>query len=123
MSRPIDVIVETRYLEEQSRPEQDSYVFAYTITIVNRGDEPARLLNRHWIITDANGRVQEVRGAGVVGEHPYLKPGEQYTYSSGAMIETPVGSMKGEYEFERDDGSRFDAPIDEFLLSMPRVLH
>ena len=123
MSRPIDVIVETRYLEEQSRPEQDSYVFAYTITIVNRGDEPARLLNRHWIITDANGRVQEVRGAGVVGEHPYLKPGEQYTYSSGAMIETPVGSMRGEYEFERDDGSRFDAPIDEFLLSMPRVLH
>ena len=123
MSRPIDVIVETRYLEEQSRPEQDNYVFAYTITIVNRGDEPARLLNRHWIITDANGRVQEVRGAGVVGEHPYLKPGEQYTYSSGAMIETPVGSMQGEYEFERDDGSRFDAPIDEFLLSMPRVLH
>jgi len=123
MSRPIDVIVETRYLEEQSRPEQDSYVFAYTVTIVNRGDEPARLLNRHWIISDANGRVQEVRGAGVVGEHPYLKPGEQYTYSSGAMIETPVGSMKGEYEFERDDGSRFEAPIDEFLLSMPRVLH
>ena len=123
MSRPIDVIVETRYLEEQSRPEQDSYVFAYTITIVNRGNEPARLLNRHWIITDANGRVQEVRGAGVVGEHPYLKPGEQYSYSSGAMIETPVGSMKGEYEFECDDGSRFDAPIDEFLLSMPRVLH
>ena len=123
MSRPIDVIVETCYLEEQSRPEQDNYVFAYTITIVNRGDEPARLLNRHWIITDANGRVQEVRGAGVVGEHPYLKPGEQYTYSSGAMIETPVGSMQGEYEFERDDGSRFDAPIDEFLLSMPRVLH
>lgn len=123
MSRPIDVIVETRYIEEQSRPEQDDFVFAYTITIVNRGDAPARLLNRHWIITDANGKIQEVRGAGVVGEQPYLKPGEQFTYTSGAMIETPVGSMKGEYEFERDDGSRFEAPIDEFILSVPRVLH
>ncbi len=122
-SSPIDVIVETHYLEDQSRPEQDYYVFAYTITIVNRGDEPARLLNRHWIITDANGKIQEVRGAGVVGEHPYLKPGEQFTYTSGAMIETPVGSMKGEYEFERDDGSRFEAPIAEFILSVPRVLH
>ncbi len=123
MSRSIAVIVETRYIEEQSRPERNHYVFAYTITIVNRGDQPARLLNRHWVITDAHGRVQEVRGAGVVGEQPRLKPGEQYTYSSGAMIETPVGSMKGEYEFERDDGSRFEAPIDEFMLSMPRVLH
>ncbi len=121
--RPIDVIVETQYLEDQSRPEQDYHVFAYTITIVNRGDEPARLLNRHWIIADANGKLQEVRGAGVVGEHPYLKPGEQFTYTSGTMIETPVGSMKGEYEFERDDGSRFEVPIDEFILSVPRVLH
>jgi len=121
--RPIDVLVETRYLEDQSRPEQDYFVFAYTITLVNRGDEPARLQNRHWIITDANGKIQEVRGAGVVGEHPHLKPGEQFTYTSGAMIETPVGSMKGEYEFERGDGSRFEAPIDEFILSVPRVLH
>jgi ApaG protein len=119
----IQIDVETRYIEEQSNPEQDYYVFAYTITIINRGDQPARLLNRHWVITDSNHKVQEVRGEGVVGEQPYLKPGEQFVYTSGTMLETSVGTMRGSYGMQYDDGTEFDAPIDEFVLSTPRVLH
>ena len=119
----IQVDVETRYIEEQSNPEQNYYVFAYTITIQNKGQQAAQLLTRHWVITDSNQKVQEVRGDGVVGEQPHLKPGEQFVYTSGTMLETAVGTMKGSYQMLADDGSRFDAPIDEFVLSTPRVLH
>ena len=119
----IQVDVETRYVEEQSNPEQNYYVFAYTITIRNKGRQSAQLLTRHWIITDSNHKVQEVRGEGVVGEQPVLKPGEQFVYTSGTMLETAVGTMKGSYQMLADDGSRFDAPIEEFVLSTPRVLH
>jgi len=119
----IQVEVETLYVEEQSLPEQDHYVFAYTITIYNDGNIPARLLNRHWIITDANDKVQEVKGEGVVGDRPYLKPGEHYRYTSGTMLETPVGTMRGSYQMIADDGVEFDADIPSFTLSMPRTLH
>ncbi len=121
--RGIQIDVQTRYIEEQSNPENDYYVFAYTITIVNQGEQPAKLISRHWIITDSNHKVQEVRGEGVVGEQPYLKPGEQFVYTSGTMLETSVGTMRGSYQMRTDDGSLFDAPIDEFVLSTPRVLH
>lgn len=119
----IQIEVQTRYIEEQSNPEQDYYVFAYTITIMNKGDEPARLLNRHWIITDSNQKVQEVRGEGVVGEQPHLKPGEQFVYTSGTVLETSIGTMRGSYEMQSDDGELYDAMIDEFVLTTPRVLH
>lgn len=119
----IKVNVETRYIPEQSAPDESRYVFAYTITISNAGSVPAQLLTRHWIITDANGRIQEVRGEGVVGEHPHLRPGEAFRYTSGAMIETPVGSMHGSYQMRADDGTLFDAPIAPFSLSVPRLLH
>jgi len=119
----IQVEVETQYVEEQSLPDQDHYVFAYTITIHNSGSVPARLLTRHWIITDANNRVQEVKGEGVVGEQPHLKPGEKYRYTSGTMLETPVGTMRGSYQMRADDGVEFDAEIPTFTLSMPRTLH
>jgi len=119
----IQVEVETHYVEEQSLPDQDHYVFAYTITIHNSGSVPARLITRHWIITDANNRVQEVKGEGVVGEQPHLKPGEKYRYTSGTMLETPVGTMRGSYQMRADDGVEFDAEIPTFTLSMPRTLH
>ncbi|MDH3218670.1 MAG: Co2+/Mg2+ efflux protein ApaG [Gammaproteobacteria bacterium] len=119
----IEVDVETRYIEEQSNPEQNYYVFAYTITIQNKGSQAAKLLTRHWVITDSNQKVQEVRGDGVVGEQPLLKPGEQFVYTSGTMLETAVGTMRGSYQMLADDGSHFDAEIDEFVLSTPRVLH
>ncbi|MEN8763357.1 MAG: Co2+/Mg2+ efflux protein ApaG [Thiogranum sp.] len=119
----IQVEVETQYVKEQSLPDQDHYVFAYTITIYNSGSMPAQLLSRHWIITDANNRVQEVKGEGVVGEQPHLKPGEQYRYTSGTMLETPVGTMRGSYQMLADDGVEFDAEIPAFTLSMPRTLH
>ncbi len=122
-SYQIDIGVETTYVEDQSVPEQDHYVFAYTITIRNVGRIAARLLTRHWIITDANGRVQEVRGEGVVGEQPYLQPGEGFRYTSAAMIDTPVGSMHGSYQMVADDGRRFDAEIPAFSLSVPHTLH
>ena len=119
----IRVDVETRYIEDQSNPEQNYYVFAYTITIQNKGQQSAQLLTRHWVITDSNQKVQEVRGEGVVGEQPLLKPGEQFVYTSGTMLETSVGTMKGSYQMLADDGSQFDATVDEFVLSTPRVLH
>jgi len=115
--------VETRYIEDQSNPEQNYYVFAYTITIKNKGKQNAQLLTRHWVITDSNSKIQEVRGDGVVGEQPLLKPGEQFVYTSGTMLETAVGTMKGSYQMLADDGSHFDAEIEEFVLSTPRVLH
>src|SRR5882724_9225329 len=119
----IRVEVDTSYLEDQSDPKEQRYVFSYTITIRNEGSVPARLLTRHWIITDSNGKVQEVHGEGVVGEQPYLKPGQGFRYSSGAVLETPVGAMQGSYEMIADDGKRFDAPIAPFSLAMPGVVH
>lgn len=119
----IDVAVATRYLDDQSRPDDQRYVFAYTITIRNTGRIPAKLLTRHWVITDANGKVEEVRGEGVVGEQPWLRPGEQFRYTSGAILETAVGSMRGSYQMIADDGHHFDAPIAPFTLSVPRTLH
>jgi len=119
----ISVSVETAYLPDQSAPEDDRYVFAYTITIANTGVTPARLLTRHWIITDANGKVQEVRGDGVVGEQPHLSPGEAFRYTSGAVLETPLGTMQGSYQMQADDGREFDAPIAPFSLRVPHLVH
>lgn len=119
----IRVQVVTNYIDDQSRPESGRYVFAYTITITNNGDVPVRLISRHWVITDANGKVQEVSGDGVVGEQPHLNPGEVFRYSSGAVLETPVGAMQGRYRMEADNGVKFDAPIAPFTLAVPGVLH
>jgi ApaG protein len=119
----IKVSVDTTYLESQSDKTDDRYVFAYTVTIQNNGDVPAKLLTRHWVITDSNGKIQEVRGDGVVGEQPHLKPGEGFQYTSGTMLETPVGTMHGSYQMQADDGTEFDAEIELFTLSAPRVLH
>ncbi|ALG66789.1 Co2+/Mg2+ efflux protein ApaG [Beggiatoa leptomitoformis] len=119
----IIIDVETHYIDEQSDPEIARYVFAYTVTIRNMGKVPARLVTRHWVITDANGKVQDVRGEGVVGEQPYLRPGEGFRYTSAAMIETPVGSMEGSYQMVADSGEQFDAPINPFSLAQPRTLH
>ena len=118
----ITVDVKTSYLAEQSDPDEPRFVFTYTITIRNDGDFAARLMRRHWLITDANGKVQEVRGDGVVGEQPHLKPGQGFRYSSAAIIETPVGVMQGSYQMIADDGRAFDAPIAPFRLAMPGVL-
>ncbi len=119
----IQIEVETMYVDTQSEPEDNRYVFAYTITIRNLGALPARLLRRHWLITDANGRVQEVYGEGVVGEQPYLRPGEGFRYTSATMIETPVGSMQGRYQMISDDGQSFYAEIPPFSLALPHTLH
>ena len=119
----IDVQVRTRFVSDQSRPDDNRYVFAYTITLRNRGSVPAQLLTRHWVITDANGKVEEVRGDGVVGEQPWMRPGDDYEYTSGAVLETPVGTMGGSYQMLADDGTCFDAPIPTFTLSIPRTLH
>lgn len=119
----INVSVDTSYLESQSDSEDDRYVFAYTVTIQNHGTVPAKLMTRHWIITDANGKTQEVKGEGVVGEQPHLKPGEGFQYTSGTMLETPVGTMHGSYQMVTDEGVEFEADIDLFTLSAPRILH
>ena len=119
----IEVDVETSYIADQSAPDQNRYVFAYTVTIRNEGSAPAKLLTRHWIINDANGNVQEVHGEGVVGEQPYLRPGDSFRYTSGTVIETPVGSMEGSYQMITDDGHPFDASIPAFTLSLPNTLH
>ncbi len=117
------VEVESNYIEEQSDPDEGRYVFSYTITISNQGALAAKLLTRHWIITDANQKVQEVRGEGVVGQQPFLRPGEAFRYTSGCLLETPVGSMRGSYQMVAEDGTDFSAQIPMFTLSMPRVLH
>lgn len=119
----LDIQVETRYLEEESNPDESRYVFAYTITMTNSGDVAAKLISRHWIVTDANNKVQEIRGEGVVGVQPHLKPGESFRYTSASMIETPVGCMEGSYQMVADDGHTFDAPIPVFNLSTPNILH
>jgi ApaG protein len=119
----IQVSARTAFIPEQSDLENGRYVFAYTITITNAGNVPAQLVSRHWIITDANNQVQEVRGLGVVGEQPLLRPNESFQYTSGTAIATPVGTMRGSYQMVAEDGCQFDAPIPEFTLSVPRVLH
>ena len=119
----IRIQVVTTYIDDQSEPDSDRYVFAYTITISNEGDVAAKLISRHWVITDANGKVQEVSGDGVVGEQPHLRPGEEFRYSSGAVLETPVGAMQGLYRMEADGGVSFDAPIAPFTLAVPGLLH
>jgi len=119
----LEIQIATRFLDEESTPDDDRYVFAYTIRIRNIGRLPAQLMARHWIITDANGRIEEVHGDGVVGEQPRLEPGEAFTYTSGAVLSTAVGTMEGSYDMVGDDGAEFDAPIPPFTLSIPRTLH
>lgn len=118
-----DIAVNAHFLDDQSVPEEGRFVFAYTIQIRNQGKQPARLLGRHWLITDGNGRVREVVGEGVVGEQPWLRPGEGFEYTSGAVLETDIGTMRGSYDMLADDGTRFAAPIPAFTLSIPRTLH
>ncbi|BAU72190.1 Co2+/Mg2+ efflux protein ApaG [Metapseudomonas furukawaii] len=119
----VDVSVATRFLPEQSQPEQNRFAFAYTVTITNNGERPAKLLSRHWVITDGDGHVQEVRGAGVVGQQPLIAPGASHTYTSGTVMATRVGTMQGSYQMVADDGKRFDAPIAPFRLAVPGALH
>ncbi len=119
----ITVSSQTQYVPEQSDEEKGRYVFAYTITIRNTGNVAAQLISRHWVITDGRNQVQEVRGLGVVGAQPLLKPGENFEYTSGTAIATPIGTMRGSYQMVAEDGTPFDAPIPEFTLSVPRVLH
>jgi ApaG protein len=119
----ITVAVKTAYLPEQSDPARSAYVFAYTITITNTGEVAAQLISRHWIITDADSQVQEVKGLGVVGQQPLLQPGESFEYTSGTSLATAVGTMRGTYQMVAGDGKAFDAAIPQFTLSMPRVLH
>jgi len=119
----IHIHIETAYLEAQSEPEDQRYVFSYTITIRNEGTQAAQLVSRHWLITDSNGKTQEVRGKGVVGEQPHLRPGQSFRYSSGAIIETPVGTVQGSYQMRSDEGLTFDAPIPAFRLALPGIVH
>jgi ApaG protein len=119
----VDVSVTTRYLPEQSQPEQNRFAFAYNVTIVNQGQLPAKLLSRHWLITDGDGHVQEVRGAGVVGQQPLIAVGESHSYSSGTVMATRVGTMQGSYQMLAEDGKQFDALIPPFRLAVPGSLH
>ena len=126
MSKPaqqIDVSVISRYLPEQSQPEHNRFAFAYTVTLHNSGEQAAKLLSRHWVITDGDGRVQEVRGPGVVGQQPRLEPAAEYSYSSGTLMATAVGSMQGSFTMRTEDGEEFEAPIAPFSLAVPGVLH
>jgi len=119
----INIDVKTRYLPDESSPDGSRYVFAYTITMTNTGDHTAQLLTRHWVITDANNQIQEVRGEGVVGEQPRLAPGDSFEYTSGTVLETPIGTMEGSYQMVTDDGTEFDAIIPLFSLSKPGTLN
>ena len=123
MSENVNIEVETRYVERESDPAQKRFVFAYTITVTNVGAAPAQLLNRHWFVTDGNGEVKEVQGAGVVGKQPRIVPTQAFRYTSAVILPTPVGTMHGEYEFQRDDGERFFAPIPAFALVLPTMVH
>lgn len=120
---PIQIVALVKHLAEQSDEADNRYVFSYHITLTNNGDSTVQLLSRHWVITDANNHVQEVRGQGVVGEQPVLKPGQSFEYTSGTVLATPVGTMAGSYQMVTEDGTKFDAPIPQFVLSVPRVLH
>ena len=120
---PINITAKVNYLAEQSSESDNRFVFAYTITLTNTGTTAVRLISRHWIITDAHLDVQEVRGQGVVGEQPILKPKQSFEYTSGTILATQVGTMSGSYQMVADDGTEFDIPIPKFVLSVPRVLH
>ena len=122
LTNGVRIIVRSKYLPEQSMPAQGRYVFAYTVRISNEGRETVQLRTRHWIITDGTGRVQEVRGEGVVGEQPTLRPNQSFEYTSGSILKTPWGTMHGSYQMYREDGSMFDAEIAPFLLSTPSVI-
>lgn len=119
----IQVSVQVRYLADQSDEADNRHVFAYTITLVNEGEHAVQLLSRHWIITDANSHIQEVKGKGVVGEQPVIKPGQSFEYTSGTVLATQVGTMSGSYQMQVVDGGEFSVPIPQFVLSVPRVLH
>lgn len=119
----IQVTVRVRYLSEQSDEADNRFVFAYTITVSNEGDQSVKLLARHWVITDANNHLQEVNGKGVVGEQPVINPGQSFEYTSGTVLATQVGTMSGSYQMALDDGTEFTVPIQQFVLSVPRVLH
>lgn len=119
----INIAARVNYLAEQSDEADNRYVFSYTITITNSGDSTVKLISRHWIVTDANNDVQEVRGQGVVGEQPVLKPKQSFEYTSGTVLATQVGTMSGSYQMVAEDGSHFDAEIPQFVLSVPRILH
>jgi ApaG protein len=119
----IQIVAQVKHLAEQSDEADNRFVFSYTITLTNNGDSTVQLLSRHWVITDSNNQVQEVRGQGVVGEQPVLKPGQSFGYTSGTVLSTPVGTMTGSYQMVAEDGTKFDAPIPQFVLSVPRVLH
>jgi ApaG protein len=119
----IRVSVRSQYVAEQSVPAAHRYVFAYTVRIANEGGEPAQLRTRHWIITDGTGKVEEVKGPGVVGQTPYLRPGEHFEYTSGCILQTPRGEMRGSYQMYRPDGRMFDATIAPFLLALPHSLN
>jgi ApaG protein len=125
MNEKNTITIEThpQFIHEQSNPDENRYVFAYTITITNHGEKPAKLLERQWLIVDSNGKTMEISGAGVVGKQPYLKSGEAFRYTSGAILETDVGIMQGSYLFVEDDGHQFSVPIPKFTLSIPRTLH
>ena len=123
MSHPIEITVKTQYLVEQSVPDEDRFVFSYTITLTNRGDEEAQLISRHWVITDGNNAVQEVKGMGVVGQQPTLEPGASYTYSSGVVLPTETGTMTGTYQMRTAAGDSFEAKIPVFALVPPHLLH
>ncbi len=122
-NQPIKVSVDTLYIDNQSDPDNDKYVFAYTITIKNHSLASTKLLSRYWLITDANGKETEVEGEGVVGEKPTIQPGESYTYTSGAVLDTPLGTMQGYYTMKSEMGQTFEAPIDVFRLCQPNLLH
>jgi ApaG protein len=119
----VQIVAQVKYLAEQSDEADNRFVFSYTITLTNNGESTVQLISRHWVITDANNQVQEVRGQGVVGEQPVLKPGQSFGYTSGTVLSTPVGTMTGSYQMVAEDGTKFDAPIPQFVLSVPRVLH
>ena len=119
----IQIAVQVRYLADQSDEADNRHVFAYTITLSNEGEHAVQLLSRHWVITDANNHVQEVKGKGVVGEQPVIKPGQSFEYTSGTVLATQVGTMTGSYQMQVVDGGEFSVPIPQFVLSVPRVLH
>jgi ApaG protein len=123
MASSVRVSVEARYIAEQSSPEQHQYLFAYHVTITNDGAEPVQLISRHWIITDGAGRIEEVKGSGVVGQQPRIPPGDSFEYTSGCPLRTPVGTMEGSYHMVTDDGRKFEAPIAPFTLACPEALN
>ena len=120
---PIDIQVKTQYIQEQSKPEAGRFVYSYTITLSNNGTDAAKLISRHWVITDANEAVQEVQGIGVVGEQPHLEPGQEFTYTSGVVLDTETGTMTGTYHMQRDGGEKFNAEIPAFVLVPPHAVH